>query len=111
VAKHFLYLTNTRLVSLVAQRGRIVSRREFAVAGAGATAFERYLAGLAKEPTHLFTDLAEEDFRLDTVPHVGAGDREAITTRKLTQMFRNTPFRHAILQGREAEGRKDDRVI
>jgi hypothetical protein len=111
LAKHFLYLTNTRLVSLVAQRGRIVSRREFAVAGAGATAFERYLAGLAKEPTHFFTDLAEEDFRLDTVPHVGAGDREAITSRKLTQMFRNTPYRHAVLQGREPEGRKDDRVI
>jgi len=97
VAKHFLYLTNTRLVSLVTQRARIVSRREF--------------ASLAKVPTHLFTDLAEEDFRLDTVPHVGPGDREAITSRKLTQMFRNTPYRHALLQGREPEGRRDDRVI
>ena len=86
MARHFLYLTNTRLVSLITQRGRIVSRREFAVAGAGATAFERYLAGLANAPTHLFTDLAEEDFRLDTVPHVGTGDREAITSRKLSQM-------------------------
>jgi hypothetical protein len=111
LSKHFLYLTNTRLVSLITQRGRIVSRREFAVAGAGATAFERYLAGLAQVPTHLFTDLAEEDFRLDTVPHVGPRDREAITSRKLTQMFRNTPYRHALLQGRELEGRKDDRVV
>ena len=98
-------------MSLVARRGRIVARREFAVAGAGATAFERYCAGLANEPTYLFTDLAEEDFRLDTVPHVGPGDREAVLNRKLTQIFRNTPYRHALLQGREAEGRRDDRVI
>jgi len=109
--KHFLYLTNTRLVSLVTKGKRIVSRREFAVAGAGASAFERYLAGMTGVPTHIFTDLIEEDFRLDTIPHVGSRDREALLARKLGQIFRNTPYRHALLQGREAEGRRDDRVM
>jgi hypothetical protein len=109
--KHFLYLTNVRLVSLVTSGKRIVSRREFAVAGAGANAFERYLAGMTDVPTHIFTDLAEEDFRLDTVPHVGSSDRGALLARKLSQIFRNTPYRHALLQGRELEGRRDDRVI
>jgi len=109
--RHFLYLTNTRLVSLVAQGKRIVARREFAVSGAGAAAFEAYLANLRDTRTHLFVDLAEEDFRLDTIPHVGAGDRQAILNRKLTQIFRNTPFRYAHVQGRETEGRRDDRVI
>jgi hypothetical protein len=109
--KHYLYLTNTRLVSLVSQGRRIVARREFAVSGAGAQAFENYLANLRDVPTHLITDLAEEDFRLDTIPHVGARDRDAILQRKLTQIFRNTPYRHALLQGREPEGRRDDRVF
>jgi hypothetical protein len=109
--KHFIYLTNTRLVSLVAQGKRIVARREFAVSGAGAAAFELYLANLASVPTHLITDLAEEDFRLDTIPHVGQRDREAILSRKLSQIFRNTPYRHALLQGRESDGRRDDRVF
>jgi hypothetical protein len=63
------------------------------------------------KPVHIFTDLAEEDFRLDTIPHVGKGDREAILNRKLAQIFRNTPFRYAMLQGRETEGRRDDRVM
>ena len=31
--------------------------------------------------------------------------------RKLSQIFRNTPFRYAQVQGRESEGRRDDRVI
>jgi hypothetical protein len=109
--RHFLYLTNTRLVSLVAQGKRIVARREFAVSGAGAAAFELYLANVKDVPTHLITDLAEEDFRLDTIPHVGGSDREAILNRKLAQIFRNTPYRHALLQGRETDGRRDDRVF
>lgn len=111
MARHFLYLTNSRLVSLVTRRGSIVSRREFAVSGAGVTQFERHLATLATVPTHIFTDLAEEDFRLDTIPHVGRGDQQAVLARKLSQIFRNTPYRYAHMQGRETEGRRDDRVI
>ena len=90
---------------------RIEMRREFAVSGAGVAEFERYLAGLESMPVHLFTDLAEEDFRLDTIPHVGARDRDAIMGRKVAQMFRSTPFRHAQVQGRETDGRRDDRVV
>ena len=111
MTRHFIYLTNSRLVSVVTRGKRLAARREFAVSGAGATEFERYLEGMAQLPTYLFTDLTEEDFRLDTIPHVGARDREAMVARKLTQIFRNTPYRHAATQGRETEGRRDDRVI
>ena len=111
MSRHFLDLTNTRLVSLVTLRGRIVGRREFAVAGAGTAEFERYMAQYATVTTRLFTDLAEEDIRLDTIPHVGARDRETMLQRKLAQIFRSTPYRYAMLQGRETEGRRDDRVI
>lgn len=111
MTRHFLYLTNSRLVSMITQGKRIVARREFAVSGAGATEFERHLATMSALPTYLFTDLTEEDFRLDTIPHVGARDRDAIVGRKLTQIFRNTPYRHAATQGREGEGRRDDRVM
>lgn len=109
--KRFLYLTNTRLVSVITQGKRIAARREFAVSGAGAAEFDRHLGAMPDVPTYLFTDLAEEDFRLDTIPHVGPRDRDAIVSRKLQQIFRNTPYRHAVTQGREGEGRRDDRVI
>jgi hypothetical protein len=111
MSKHFIFLTNTRLVSLETRRGRIEARREFAVSVTGVAEFERYLAHMEPKPAHLFTDLAEEDFRLDTIPHVGKGDRDAIIGRKLVQIFRNTPFRYALVQGRETEGRRDDRVM
>jgi hypothetical protein len=107
----FLYLTNSSLAGMQLRGKRIVARREFAVGGNGPAEFEAWLAGLPGLPVHLFTDLSEEDFRLDTVPHVGPRDREAILARKLAQMFRNTPFRYAVVQGREPEGRRDDRVL
>ena len=110
-SRHFLYLTNARLVSLATRRGRIIARREFAASGAGAAEFDRYIAGMNDVMTYLFTDLAEEDFRLDTIPHVGGRDREAIVNRKLAQIFRSTPYRYALPQGRESEGRRDDRVL
>lgn len=111
MAKHFLYLTNSRLVSLAARGTRLVARREFEATPAGAAEFERHLKSLKNLPTHIITDLAEEDFRLDTIPHVSSGDRGAIFARRLTQIFRNTPYRHATLQGREVDGRRDDRVL
>jgi hypothetical protein len=69
------------------------------------------VTGLRDLVTSLITDLSEEDFRLDTIPHLGARDREAVMARKLTQLFRNTAYRHGIVQGREADGRRDDRVV
>lgn len=110
-ALHILYLTNDNLVCLLAKGGRITGRTVFPVSGAGTDDFERYIKGLRSVPTHLITDLAEEDFRLDTIPHLGAGDREAVLNRKLSQLFRNTPYRLALAQGRETEGRRDDRVV
>jgi len=111
MATQFLYLTNSQLVAMVAQGKRIVERREFGVTTAGSVEFDAWIARHRSTPVVLFTDLAEEDFRLDTIPHVGPRDRDAILARKLAQMFRNTPFRHAVVQGRETEGRRDDRVL
>ena len=110
-SRHFLYLTNTRLVSLETSRAHIVARREFAVSVAGAAEFERYVGHMESLPVHIFTDVAEEDIRLDSVPHVGSRDRDAILARKLAQIFRNTPYRFAQVQGRESDGRRDDRVM
>ncbi|HZZ94643.1 MAG TPA: hypothetical protein VFE23_18915 [Usitatibacter sp.] len=111
MTRHFLYLTNTRVVSLETSRAQIVARREFAVSVAGAAEFERYVGHMEPKPVHILTDIAEEDIRLDSIPHVGSRDRGAILARKLAQIFRNTQYRYAQVQGRETDGRRDDRVM
>jgi hypothetical protein len=110
-SRHIIYLTNENVVSLVARGGRIAGRKVFPVSGAGQGEFEAHMAGLRQVPVHIVTDLAEEDFRVDTVPHLGSRDQAAVLSRKLSQIFRNTSYRHAIAQGRETEGRRDDRVV
>jgi hypothetical protein len=110
-ARHILYLTNASLVSLVVRGGRVAERQAFPNTGAGHERFEAHAQAHRALPAHVITDLAEEDFRLDTIPHLGGRDREAVLARKLSQLFRNTPYRHAIVQGREPEGRRDDRVV
>ena len=57
------------------------------------------------------TELVEEDFRSDAIPHVIRRDRRAIVERKLAQIYRATPYRLGIVQGRETDGRRDDRVL
>ena len=110
MAKHFLYLTNDRLISLVWNRGAITSRESFLSAEAVSASCVAYIEKYRHLPTYLITDLVEEDFRLDTIPHLRASDSEAVINRKLSQIYRSSNLRHAIIQGREEEGRRGRRV-
>jgi hypothetical protein len=111
MAKHFLYLTNERLTCLLWRGGRFVAKDTFPARNPYSLEFERYLARYRHVPAYLVLDLTEEDFRVETVPHLRGSDQTSVLTRKLGQVYRNTPYRHALIQGRETEGRRDDRVL
>lgn len=111
MSKHFLYVTNDKIVSLLFGRGSSAARSEFAVADIESPKLAEHLSRHASVPTTVITDLIEEDFRTDTVPHLRGGDQDAVLERKLSQLYRISPYRHALVQGREAEGRRDDRVF
>ncbi len=109
--KHFLYLTNDKLVALLIKGTALVGRENFALGDLATPEFDSYLESQKHVRAFLVTDLIEEDFRLDTIPHLSGRDQEAIIDRKLGQLYRASPYRHAIVQGREEEGRRDDRVF
>ena len=109
--KHLLYLTNERLLSVIWRNGKTLAAESFPVDAAGQAAFKNHLKQRAKLRAYFLVDLIEEDFRLDTIPHVRGGDRRLLLDRKLNQMFRGTPFRHAVVLDRESAGRRDDRVL
>ncbi len=77
--------------------------------------FSEFISKLPKRvrerASHLVCDLTETDFRVDYVPHLRASDRHVVLERKLNQTFRATPFRHAMLLGRQNDGRRDDQVL
>lgn len=111
MAKHFLYLTNDRLACFLWKRGNIVSAESFPVQDVAPMEFEKYLFKHRREPVYFVLDLTEEDFRLESIPHLRGGDQQAVLNRKLGQIYRQSSFRHAIIQGRDTEGRRDDRVL
>lgn len=73
--------------------------------------FARYLREAPNVPMYVLVDVFEEEFRVETIPHVFGGDREAIVARKKARLFRDTPYFHCVVQGRQAEGRRDDQVL
>ncbi|MES2316473.1 MAG: hypothetical protein V4631_03180 [Pseudomonadota bacterium] len=109
--KQLFYLTNQQLTAYSWQAKVLTREAGFDNDDAGRLLFGAYLAQLDAGPSYLLVDVIEEDFQRDTAPHVTGRARLALVERKLTQLYRDTQFRHAELQGRDKEGRKDDRYL
>lgn len=93
------------------RHGALSATRIFNAGAEGVAEFETYLEKHAELPLYFVVDIIEEDFRLETIPHIQSRSRAALINRKLGQVFRNEAYRHTALQGRDTEGRRDDRLL
>jgi hypothetical protein len=84
---------------------------EFTAGEDGWASFANYLASAPPTPLYVLVDVVEEEYRQDTIPHVSGADRRSVLARKFARLFRGTPYCLALKQGREREGRRDDRVL
>lgn len=109
--KQFFYIANDQLSAWQWQDGRLSHGHLFTFNRAGLDAFAAYLDGRAGQPACVVADLIEEDFQRDTLPHVGGKAGRALAGRKLAQLYRETPYRAATVQGRDPDGRRDDHVL
>lgn len=109
--KQLFYLTNHELTAYSCHGANVALENIFENDENGWQRFADYLSDMRSMPAYFLVDLIEEDFQRDSVPHAVGKARQALLERKLTQLYRDTPFRHAVPQGREKEGRKDDRIL
>ncbi len=93
------------------EKGGISGAFVFDVDDVGLANFERYLREAPKVPIYLMVDVVEEEYRHENIPHLYGSDRQAVIERKQTWFFRGTPYCHVMIQGREAEGRRDDKLM
>lgn len=93
------------------ENGDITDSFQFDADETGRFHFARYLQETPVIPCYLLVDVVEEEFRHDTIPHVSGRDRKNLIERKLSRHYRNTPYVHHQLIGREKEGRKDDKLL
>lgn len=109
--RQLLYLTNDQLTAYQWEKGSHSTGRSFPNDETGWEAFSSHLAGSQDTPTYLLADLVEEDFQRDSLPHVLGRSRQTLVQRRLSQLYRDTPYRQAHRQGREEFGRKDDQML
>lgn len=105
---HLLYLTSEQLCVYHWRLGKLTAGPCFAPDQDGIDAFMDYIDAAPGGPCWLLTDLIEEDYQRVTLPHVGGKAGRQMLQRRLAQQYRETPYRHVSIQGREPEGRRDD---
>jgi hypothetical protein len=93
------------------RRGRIVDLQRFAHGAQGFAGFREFLAPYADTPLFMLVDAAEEDYRIEALPHCVGEERRQMVARRLKQHYRNTQYAAAWLQDREPTGRRDDRFL
>lgn len=82
-----------------------VLRAQFAVGEEGRQGFRRYLAETPDAPFYLLVDVADEEYRQDTVPRVSRRDRQALLERKAARQFKDSAYWFYRITGRETTGR------
>ena len=91
-----LFLSADRLHAQLMADGKIALQRDFTDTSDGRGNFVSFLQ-TARCPTYLLTDLIEEDFRHETIPHLSGSSRAALLQRKFDQFYRGTPFHKATM--------------
>lgn len=92
-------------------RGALEGIYTFDTSERGLALFEDYIGVNSEDPIYLLTDLQDEEFRLDTIPHVTGTDRKSLIDRKRSRLFRDIKYSYCEVQGRETDGRRDDRIL
>lgn len=92
-------------------KGRLTNSYMFDTDEGGQHEFGRYLQEVPGQPIYILADFAEEEFRQETIPHVFGSDRKAVIQRKQNRLFRDSTYCYSRVQGRDTEGRRDDRVL
>jgi hypothetical protein len=93
------------------EKGELGSSYLFDLDATGKENFERYLKESDNTPITILVDVIEEEFRQDTIPHVFGSDRTSLIERKQSRLFRDVDYIYVQNQGREEEGRRDDRLL
>lgn len=73
--------------------------------------FRAYVQRESDKVSAVLAAVAEEEHRIESVPHVRRGDRRAMAERRLARAYRRTDFRDWTPQGPDPRHEKHDRIL
>ncbi|MEN9658846.1 MAG: hypothetical protein RL571_2311 [Pseudomonadota bacterium] len=106
-----LLLSNTQLIALHIEQGQLIEEACFGLDDMGKEAFLIYLEQRKEFVFSLLVDVVEEDFQLESTPHLSKADRRALLMRRLEQNYRTTPYRRFIVQKEGKKGEQDQVLL
>ncbi len=109
--KHFLYLSDHELQAFRFKGKKLVEIQHFQILSNGKTEFAKYLSRHPKISLYWLVNTTQETYQATTLPHVLGKDRHELMAHRMKRLFEGTPYTYGIVQGRETEGRRDDRVL
>ena len=106
--KRVLGITASGCDCYLAVGGGLVLEARFAPGEA--VDFADFVKSRTRSVFTVLADQIEEDFRQDTMPFLRGNARGQLLARKTSQVYRDSPFHTTASLGREADGRRDERV-
>lgn len=106
--KLFFSISAQDLRAAYKRRGKLIDCGVFINSPLGWQEFNRFLADYSGVPAFIMVNAVEEDYRVEVLPHTQGRARKALIDRKLAQMFRNHPYRAALIQGQQTTQRRED---
>ena len=110
--KRIFYYSGYRLTVFHWQNEKCIAYYVFNPGEEGLEKFKTYLLATDNTPVRILVDLIEEDFKKETIPHVGTSDRQSIVNRLIDRHYRKSKdYVHYNVVDREKSGRKDDVLL
>jgi hypothetical protein len=109
--KRLLFFPGHRILAYEWRAGAFRRIEAFEPDEEGRERFRRWLREAPRTPLQMLIDVIEEEFHIDRVPHVIGRERAQLYRRTARKHFRNSDFTYITCQGRERQGRRDDRVL
>jgi len=111
LAKLLLYVSAHQATVACWRAGKLSLCQDFANSEEGWHSLGNFLQYHPRTPVYMLVDAVEEDYRTETMPHAFGSARQEMLSRKLKQIYRNTPYSAASPQGRNKDQRRDDRYL
>ncbi|MCP5269450.1 MAG: hypothetical protein H6943_10525 [Zoogloeaceae bacterium] len=109
--RRILYVSPHQIAVFHWQAGTVSNDASFESSNHGVAAFREYLTNHPHSIFSILANLPEEGFQIETIPFLQRRDRDAVITRKLSQLFYTTPYTASLSLGYEKTRRKDEKLL